>query len=49
MEAEQSVLDGEGDFGRENSEVDGQRRVRDWVVVSFITRDWLVGDAVVTK
>lgn len=39
MEAVKGILGGEWDFGRKKCKVEGQRRARDWVVVSFVTRD----------
>lgn len=39
METVKGILGGEGDFGRKKCKVEGQRRARDWVVVSFVNCD----------
>lgn len=39
MEAEEGNFGGKRDFGWEEGNVEGQRRARDCVVVSLVTRD----------
>ena len=45
METNESIFEGKGNFGGEESEVECYLGSRDGPVVSFVTRDWSIGDA----
>lgn len=45
METNESVFEGKGNFGGEEGEVECYLGSRDGPVVSFVTRDWSIRDA----
>ena len=47
MEAVEGIMGGEGNIGREEGDMECQRRIRYAVVIWFVTGDWSVGNLVV--